>query len=162
LTSGILLDPSRHADASRLRNALQASSDVHAITKDVATLDDHVALVDTNPELDALVRGHLGVPLSHPALNLDSAAEGVHDTRELHEHTVAGGLHDPTTVLGDLGVYESAAMGLELGERPFFVSAHEAAVSGHVSGQDRCKPTLYAVGGGGQGGAPGAGRAIIP
>jgi hypothetical protein len=39
-------------------------------------------------------------------------------------------------------------VGLELSERAFFVSAHEAALTGYVSGQDRCESPLYALGGG--------------
>src|SRR5262249_10324746 len=150
----VFLHPSRHADAPRLCQTLQTRSHVDPVSKDVFPVDDDVALVDAHPELDTLLLRHLGITFRHPTLNLDGTPKGVHHARKLHEHAVAGGLDESATVLGDLRVYEGAAVGLELSERPFLVSAHEAAVSGHVSGQDRCKPTLYAVGGGGQGGAP--------
>jgi|SRR5262245_3083579 len=51
-----------------------------------------------------------------------------------------------TAVLGDLGVNECSAVGLELGERPFLVSAHEAAVASDIGRQDGCKASLYALG----------------
>jgi len=44
-------------------------------------------------------------------------------------------------------------MGLELGERAFLVSAHEAAVSSHVGRQDGGKASFYAIRG--QGCTPG-------
>ena len=40
--------------------------------------------------------------LGHPALNLHSAAHGIDNTRELCQEAVAGVLHDPAPVLGDL------------------------------------------------------------
>ena len=67
-----------------------------------------------NPKLDPLFLGHLSIALGHPALNLNGAPNCIHHTGELDQHTVPGGLHDPTTVLGDLGVNESAAVGREL------------------------------------------------
>jgi hypothetical protein len=124
LTLGVLLHATRDTDPPRLSNPLQPRSHVHAVTEDVPAFDDHVALVDTDPKFDALLLSQLGIALSHPTLNLDSTAEGVHHTRELHEDAVVGGLHDPAAVLGDLGVYESPAVRLELGQRAFFVDAH--------------------------------------
>jgi len=49
-------------------------------------------------------------------------------------------------VLGYLGVPESPAVGLELGQRPFLVSAHEAAIASDISRQDGCEPAFYALG----------------
>jgi hypothetical protein len=51
-------------------------------------------------------------------------------------------------MLRDLGVNQGAAVTLELGECSFFVSAHQAAVSGDIGRQDGCEPALYAFGGG--------------
>jgi hypothetical protein len=99
LTLRVFVHSTGYADASGLGKALQTRSHIDAITEDVATLDDYVTLMNAHPELDARVPGHLGVPLDHPALDLDSAAEGIHDARELHKHAVAGGLDDPAAVL---------------------------------------------------------------
>jgi len=86
------------------------------------------------------------MPLGHPTLHFHGAAKRVHDTSELHEEAVSSGLHDPTTVLGNFWVHESAAVALELGQRAFLVSRHETTVANDISGQDGCKPTLYALG----------------
>jgi hypothetical protein len=100
--------------------------------------------VDTHPELDALILGYLGIPVSHATLNLHSAAKGVHHARELDEHAISGCLDDPSVVLGDLGVYEVSAVALELSKRTFFVSAHEAAIANHIRGKNSRKTTLRA------------------
>src|SRR5262249_50775016 len=120
LTFRVLLHPTGDTDAPGLRQPLQTRGYVHSVPEDVIAVDDDVTLVNADPELDALVLGHLCVAFGHPALDLDSTAEGVHHARELHEHPVPGGLHDPSPVLGDLRVYQSPAVGLEPGERPFF------------------------------------------
>src|SRR6516225_9909030 len=91
--------------------------------------------------------GDVRIPLGHPTLHLHGTAERVHDTRELDEEAVSGGLHDPTTVLGDFWIHESAAVLLQPSERTFLVGRHETTVANDISGQDGCKPTLYALSG---------------
>ena len=54
---GILLDAGRHADAARLGQALEARSHVHAVAENVVVLDDDVADMDADAELDALGLG---------------------------------------------------------------------------------------------------------
>jgi hypothetical protein len=88
--------------------------------------------VDTDPKLDALVLGHLSIPVGHAALNLHSAAQGVHHARELDKHAVSGRIDDPSVVLGDLGVYQASAVALELSKRTFLISAHEPAIANHI------------------------------
>src|SRR5262249_43212009 len=114
---------------------------VHPITKDVIPIDDDVALVYADPEFDAPVLRHLGVPLYHPPLHLDSAPQGIHHAGELDQHPVSGCLYDPSTVFGDLGVYQLSPMGLELRERALFVSSHEPTVTSDISRQDGCETT---------------------
>ena len=86
--------------------------DVYAVAEDVAVLDDNVSLMNADPELDPMSYGHGGVPLGHRRLHLGRAAQRVDDAGELHEQPVAGGLDDPTTVLGDLGIDQLAAVSL--------------------------------------------------
>ena len=80
-------------------------------------------------ELDALLLRHLGIAFSHPSLNFDGTAQGIHHAGELDQHAVPGGLHDAASVRGDLGVNQCTPMGLELSERAFLVNPHEAAVA---------------------------------
>ena len=67
-------------------------------------LDDHVAEVDPDAELDPVLRRGCGVPLDHPPLDLDRAPNGVDHARELRQEAVAGVLYDPAPVLLDLRI----------------------------------------------------------
>jgi hypothetical protein len=59
----------------------------------VVAVNDDVADIDADPEVDAPI-GRLGeVSLRHPLLHLDGTAHGIHDTRELNKHAVADSLH---------------------------------------------------------------------
>src|SRR5262249_51950994 len=106
LVSHLLVRRRTDADPARLGERLQARSDVDAIAKDVALLDDDVADIDAHAKLDAALRRHAGIANDHFALHLDGAALGVDDTGEFDEETVAGRLDDATAVLGDLGIAE--------------------------------------------------------
>src|SRR5262249_45424676 len=127
-----------HTNPPGLRKPLQTRSHVDTIPEYVASLDDHVALVDADPKLDALVLGHLRIPLRHATLDLDTTAQRIHHARELRQHSVPGGLDDSAAMLGDLGIDERLSMGLEPRESAFLVNAHKPAVTGNVSGQDGC------------------------
>src|SRR5208282_3664710 len=56
-TRGILLHARRDADAAWLSQAFEPSRDVDPIAEDVAVLDDDIADLDADAELDATIRG---------------------------------------------------------------------------------------------------------
>ena len=142
----VLLHAARHADPARLGQCLQPGRHVNSVAPHVAAVDDDVAEVDADPKLDALLRRRVGVALDHAALDFDGAADRVHDAREFHQHPVAGGAHDPTGILRDLGLDELAPMGFPLRERAFLVLADEPAVAGHVGRENGRKPSLRSLG----------------
>jgi hypothetical protein len=59
---------------------------------------------------DALLLGHLGLSVGHPALDLHRAAHSVQDTCKLCQEAVAGVLHNPAPVLGDLRINQLLEM----------------------------------------------------
>jgi hypothetical protein len=63
-------------------------------------------------------RSDIRIALRHPALRLDGAAGGVHDTTELDQNSVAGAFNDTAAVLRDRRLQKFAAVGVEPGERP--------------------------------------------
>ena len=67
----------RHADAAGLGDAFKPRGDIHAVAEDVVVLDDDVADMDADAQLDALVLRHRRVALDHTALNFHGAARGV-------------------------------------------------------------------------------------
>ena len=76
--------------------------DIDPVAEDVAVLDDDVALVDADAELDAPLGRDVGVALGHLALHLGGAAHRVDHAGELDQQAVAGRLDDAAAVLGDL------------------------------------------------------------
>jgi hypothetical protein len=48
-------------------------------------------------------------------------------------------------MLGDLRIYQFLAMTLEIVKSALFVGAHEAAVTGNITGQNRGKSALDAI-----------------
>ena len=56
------------------RQRLQSRRHVHAVAPHVVAIDDDVAEVDADAELDPLLRRNVGIALGHAALDLDRAA----------------------------------------------------------------------------------------
>jgi hypothetical protein len=54
---------------------------------------------------------------------------GIHDTRELDEHSITRRLHDAPTMLGDFRINKLPPARLQLGERALLVGSHETAVT---------------------------------
>ena len=88
--------------------AFEPRRDIDAVAEDVAVLDDDVAEIDADAELDALLRGDTGIALGHPALHRDGAAHRIDDAGEFDQQAVAGGLDDAAAVLGDVRVDQLA------------------------------------------------------
>ena len=55
----------------------------------VGFVDDDVALMDTDAELDAIVGWHIRIALRHAALNFDRAAHRIDDTLEFHKRAIS-------------------------------------------------------------------------
>ena len=133
----LIADNPADANSTRLCQGFQPRRHIHAITKDIVALSNHVAQVDPHTELDPPLRRGVRVALGHPPLHLDGAADGIHDARELGKKAVAGGLYDAASVLGDLGVDQFPKVGLEPFVCPLLIRAHQPGIAGHIGGEDR-------------------------
>src|SRR6185369_5546508 len=71
LASRIFLHAARNADPTRFREALQTGRHIHAVAVDVAAVDDDIADIDANTELDPPLLRDVGIALKHAALDLD-------------------------------------------------------------------------------------------
>jgi hypothetical protein len=100
-------------------------------------LSNHVAEVDPDAEPDALLIGHLGLAVDHPALDLQSASHGVHHTGKFGQQPVAGVLYGTAPVFPDLRLDQLPEMRFQAFVRPLLIRAHQARVAGHVGGEDR-------------------------
>ena len=130
----------RNADAARLGNALKPRRDIDAIAKDIVAIDDDVAHIDTDAELDLLVRRHISIACRHRALNVDGATNRVDCTGELYQGAIARSLHDAAAMLGDLGIDDFAPACLECSKSAFLVDAHQPTVAGDIGSKDRSQP----------------------
>ena len=77
------------------------------------------------------------VAIGHPPLHLRGAPDGVNDAGEFGQEAVAGVLHDPAPVLGDLRIDQLLEVSFEPLVRPLLVLPHQARVPRHIGGEDR-------------------------
>ena len=108
-------------------------------------LDDDVADIDADAELDPLVLRHLGVALDHAAVDFHRAAYSIDNASELDQQPITCRLDDAAVMLRDLRVDQLAPMRLQRRQRADLVGAHQTAVSGDIGGQDGGKPSLDAA-----------------
>jgi hypothetical protein len=128
----------RETDASRLANAFQPSGDVDTVAHQVTVgLLDHVAEMNANAKLDALVRRDARIALDHGALRFDCAAYGVDHAAEFDDAAVAGTFDHSAVMDGDCGIDEIAAKRPEPRQNALFVCSREPAVTDHIRNQYR-------------------------
>src|SRR5262245_19932887 len=85
----LLVHRARDQYRSRLGQGFEPRRDINAITVEVLAVDDHVAEIDADAELDAHVGRFGRIALGHSALHLDGAAHGIDDAGKFHQHPVA-------------------------------------------------------------------------
>src|SRR5215469_7869226 len=107
------------ADAARFSQGLKARGDIDTVAEDVVVVDDDVAEIDADTEIDAPLRLHAGVARGHLALHLDRTTNRVDHARKHAEQTIARRVDDATTVLLDLGVGDLTPQRLQRSKRAF-------------------------------------------
>jgi hypothetical protein len=113
---------------------LDPRGDVDTVAIEVVALDDHIAEIDADAQLNAALRRDARVPLGHRLLHLERAAHRIDDAGKFHQHTVAGSLDDAAMVLGDFGINELAAQRFEAFERAFLVRPHQPRIARDIGG----------------------------
>jgi hypothetical protein len=142
LASYVFLNASRNANAARLSYPFQTYRYVHSIAENVAVLDDDIANIDANAELDPPLPRQVGVAFSHAALHIKRAAHGVHHAAELSQDSVAGILNNASAVFANLGIDKGAQMFFQLNVRALLVDAGQPTVANDIGGQDSGEPSL--------------------
>ena len=132
-----------HEHASGIGQRLDPCGHVHAIAVDVSFLDDDVAHVDPDPELDARVGWDFLFAVGHRPLDLGGAFDRIDGTGELGEQAVSRALHYPAVMTLDRGVDQLGPMGLLAGEGTGFVGSHEAGVPDHVQREYGSEPAFH-------------------
>ena len=88
-----------YADAAGLGDTFEPGGNVDAVAVNIAVLDDDVADMNADAELDALVLRHGRVTLDHAVLNFNGTARGVDGACELDQDTIAGPLDDAAAMI---------------------------------------------------------------
>ena len=90
LAGDVFINLAGYANAARLSNGLETSSDVDAIAVDAGVIKDNVALVDPDAEPHAAGFLYTSIALRHRSLDCHRTLGGAHDTAELCEDPIAG------------------------------------------------------------------------
>ena len=124
-----------NTDATGLSNPFKAGGNVDAVAEDVAVVDDDIADMNSDTELDFGFLRYVRVLLGHAALDIRGTPRCINRACEFHQHSIACGLHYASAVRGDGRIYEGLSDCFELRQRAFFIRTHQAAVPGDI----RCK-----------------------
>ena len=94
----------RDRDAAGLGERLHTRRHIHPVAEDIGAVDDHVADVDANAEVEALVGRQFLIALPKRVLDVDRRRERLDHPRKIGEHAVTASLHDSAIVACDQAV----------------------------------------------------------
>ena len=97
--------------------------------------------MDPDPRSQNQVLGYPGIRLGQSLLHGHGTLNGINHAREFGQDAVARCIRDPAPVLGDEVIHD-LAMSRQGAQGPDLVLAHEAGITCHVGGEDRCQPAL--------------------
>ena len=104
----LIVDSLRDTNSSRLGDLFEANSDVHAGTVKIVLFGDHIPEIHANAELHSLVLRDGDIAFLDFVLNLDSAANGLNNARELGDDAVSCCTEDVALMGGDRLLHNSA------------------------------------------------------
>src|SRR5207249_2462098 len=82
LARDILLHPRGNADVARLSQGFETYCDIDPVAEDVAVLDDDVADIDADAQVDAPILRQRRIATGHHRLHLSRAAHRIDHARE--------------------------------------------------------------------------------
>jgi hypothetical protein len=93
--------PLRDAYAPRIRCFLEAGRYVDGLAMPVLAFNDHVAHMDANAQLNALLMGRIEISFGHSALEGCRAFDGIHSAVELDEQAISHHLEYASAMMRD-------------------------------------------------------------
>ena len=109
----------------------------------VRPFDDHLAQIDADAHVDALILGEALVPLPHAALDVGGAFDRIDDAGELGQKPIAHQLEDCAVTGRDRRLDQFRPVGLKSFEGSSLVLFHQAAVADDVGGEDCGELSLH-------------------
>jgi hypothetical protein len=131
-----------HADAARIGNTFETGGHIHTIPKDVTSIDDDVANVKADAELNPVFRWDIVITPGHASLDIDRTTYGIHRAAEFSQQPVSSVLDNPSSMLCDFWIYEGGQVLSKSDMRSLFVQTGQAAVSCYIGRQNGCEPPL--------------------
>ena len=125
----------RNADRARLGKRLEPGSDVDPIAKDVVTVDDHIAEIDANPQLQAALGWDRIIDGARRVLHLDGAVQRIDDTRKIRQNAIACRADNPPAMRCNQRVDGGAELAQGL-MRTGLILTHQPAEPGYIGMQD--------------------------
>ena len=135
LVFDLLVNGLRDANGARLRERLEPGCDVDAVTENVIAVDDDVAEIDADAQLETALRRDGVVEGARSSLHLDGAVQRIDDAGEIRQQAVARRADDPPVMRRNQRVDGAA----ELAQRLMgacFILAHQPAETDHIRMQD--------------------------
>ncbi len=133
------------ANPAGFGEAFKPHRGVDAFAENIVFIDDDIADMQADPELDPQIRRDFSVLRGDPALELDCAARGIDRAGEFEQHAVAGGLDDAPAMRGDGRIDEVLAQGLQPGPHALGVGSHQAAIVGDIRRHYRRQSSFEAI-----------------
>src|SRR4029453_11678075 len=99
LVRNLVTQRARDTDAAAFGKPLDPGRDVHPVPVDSVTLNNHLAEIDTNPELHAAVNRQGSVSRGEFLLDTDGALDGGHHAGKLGEEVIPWRVHHAPAML---------------------------------------------------------------
>jgi hypothetical protein len=119
-----------NTDPAWFRKSLEPRRNIYAVAVNVVFVDDDIAGIDPNAQLELLVV--VGGRIGQAMLDVDGAAHRFNGAVELHKEPVAFAADESTLISADRRfdqVFDTIA---KAGMRTLLVDAHQAAVPDHI------------------------------
>ena len=94
MLSDMIADGARHANSARIGYPFQSSCNVDRVSEDIPILNNHIAHIETDPELELICFGHLDTFSTHGLLDVDCTIHRGKRARESGYNAVACGIDD--------------------------------------------------------------------
>ena len=124
------------ADAAGVGELFEPCGDVDALAIAVVALDDHLAEIDADAHLNALIFRNVGVALGQSALQAHRAFDRIDDRAEFGQHAVAHQLEDAPVMARDLRLEQFLAPRRQPLMGALLVALHERRVADHIGGEN--------------------------
>jgi hypothetical protein len=144
LLPDLIDDRHRYADTTALGDLLQSRRNIDRVAMAILALDDHIADMDANPEVDSSLRGLAVIASSHATLDRRGALDRIDHAAELDQQPVARQLENAAMMIGDDRLDQFFPMRTQPLKCAGLVATHQRAITGNIGNQNGGEPAFHA------------------